>query len=358
MARFAGCTVHTAAAIVLYAIITAMPLKAAPLPALGADTSRISVSGLSSGGYMAGQFQVAYSKLVIGSGIVAGGPYACAYAPGAEAQAVWLSALTMNALRAQGQCMADSGTFFSAIPTALELLGRAKTLEKAGKIDALANLHNHKVYLFWGGRDDRVVQGVVTRAVDFYQRAGVPTDNISFVTLPTAAHAFVTDELGLACGTKGSPYLNDCDYDQAGAILTRIHGPLKPAGLEVESSFVSFDQTPYSSAGTDAMLADTGMAYIPANCRKNEGCGVHVAFHGCEQGGDAFTTFVKNAGYARWAESNRLIVLFPRVRTGRLNPKGCWDWWGYTGPQFLERDAPQMLAVRQMIDQLVAAPRS
>jgi poly(3-hydroxybutyrate) depolymerase len=82
---------------------------------------------------------------------------------------------------------------------------------------------------------------------------------------------------------------------------------------------------------------------------------VHVVFHGCKQGLAAVEEqFVKGSGYARWAESNRLIVLFPQVRSGDLNPNGCWDWWGYSGPRFLEQGAPQMLGVKRMIDQLAA----
>ena len=44
------------------------------LPALGADAGRISVSGFSSGGFMAVQYDVAFSASTIGVGVVAGGP--------------------------------------------------------------------------------------------------------------------------------------------------------------------------------------------------------------------------------------------------------------------------------------------
>ena len=47
-----------------------------PLPALTIDLSRTSVSGLSSGAYMAGQFHVAFSSTLAGAGIVAGAPMA------------------------------------------------------------------------------------------------------------------------------------------------------------------------------------------------------------------------------------------------------------------------------------------
>ena len=38
------------------------------------------------------------------------------------------------------------------------------------------------------------------------------------------------------------------------------------------------------------------------------------------------------------------------------NPLGCWDWWGYSGSDYLTRAGPQIKAVRAMIDRL-AAPR-
>jgi poly(3-hydroxybutyrate) depolymerase len=42
------------------------------------DPAQISVSGISSGGFMAHQFHVAHSQHIMGAGIVAGGPYYCA----------------------------------------------------------------------------------------------------------------------------------------------------------------------------------------------------------------------------------------------------------------------------------------
>ncbi len=47
------------------------------LPALEAKSDATSVSGISSGAYMAGQFQMAHSREVVGAGIIAGGPYGC-----------------------------------------------------------------------------------------------------------------------------------------------------------------------------------------------------------------------------------------------------------------------------------------
>ena len=44
---------------------------------MGAETDTVTVSGMSSGGFMATQMYVIYSELFQGAGIVAGGPYYC-----------------------------------------------------------------------------------------------------------------------------------------------------------------------------------------------------------------------------------------------------------------------------------------
>src|SRR3954451_21625177 len=48
------------------------------LPSFNVDLGQTTVSGLSSGGYMAIQFHIAFSETVRGAGIVAAGPYFCA----------------------------------------------------------------------------------------------------------------------------------------------------------------------------------------------------------------------------------------------------------------------------------------
>jgi poly(3-hydroxybutyrate) depolymerase len=71
---------------------------------------------------------------------------------------------------------------------------------------------------------------------------------------------------------------------------------------------------------------------------------------------------VQHAGYKRWADTNRLIVLYPQTtaRTGLdglpanyvFNPYGCWGWWGYTGPSYHTRDGAQIRAVMAMLTRL------
>ena len=342
----------------LAAAIAACPASAQTLPALGADLTRTTVSGLSSGAYMAGQFQIAYSRLVTGAGIVAGGPYGCAHTPGSELNPFWLVVLGWNVYRAQNQCMED-GLFFSSVPDPGTMADYAERLAGDGRIDPLGALRGDKLYIFSSRKDDTVERGVVEAAVAFYKKAGVPEANISFVTNDKAAHSFLTESEGPQCGTTGPPFLNDCDYDQAKAILQQLYGTLQPARPAGDANFLRFKQASFHAGLNGADFNEDGMAYIPADCRTHSGCAVHVVFHGCKQGlsaADVGETFVRGSGYARWAEANRLIVLFPQVRPGDGNPNGCWDWWGYSGPHFLERDAPQMVGVKHMIDRLAATP--
>jgi hypothetical protein len=63
--------------------------------------------------------------------------------------------------------------------------------------------------------------------------------------------------------------------------------------------------------------------------------------------------FVEGSGFARWADTNKFVVLFPQVSASLIkNPKGCWDWWGYSGSDYLTKDAPQIAAIWSMVDRL------
>jgi hypothetical protein len=51
-----------------------------------------------------------------------------------------------------------------------------------------------------------------------------------------------------------------------------------------------------------------------------------------------------------------LVILFPQVSASVLNPKGCWDWWGYTGNDYLTKNAPQIAAIWRMVERLATSP--
>jgi poly(3-hydroxybutyrate) depolymerase len=64
------------------------------------------------------------------------------------------------------------------------------------------------------------------------------------------------------------------------------------------------------------------------------------------------STFVEHAGYNQVAEVNDIIVLYPQTHSNRLNPNGCFDWWGYTSPAYASKMGPQMAAVKAMVDRV------
>lgn len=321
------------------------------LPKLNIDASQTTVSGISSGAYMAGQFQIAYSSLVKGAAIVAGGPYSCATAT----QAIGVP----SAVLAMERCMNPR----MGLPDIAVLKKTAQDIEKMNDIDPLSNLAGSRIYLFNGANDKTVFRPVTDRADELYRAFGTPDKNIEYVRHPKAAHAYITDGYGKACdfspGENGTSfYLNDCKYDQAGAVLQHLVGGMKiPNAPAAAKPAVEFDQTPYIGEPSRTGMADKGFVYIPEACAAGQPCRLHVAFHGCKMAVDLIgNVFAEHSGYNRWADVNNVVVLYPQIsyaaKKNSGNPKACWDWWGYTGYDFARKGGFQMKAVRQMIADL------
>jgi len=219
------------------------------LPALGAPIGATSVSGLSSGAYMAGQIQLAHAKDVVGAGLVAGGPFACAESAAGRLVPYWPTAVAQNAQKALHGCMlVDWGT-----PDPVELADRAKELASAGEIDSLADLAGDKIYLYSGNADHTVTRPVVEAAKALYRELGVPEKNIALVE-GEGGHGFLTEAAGEACALTDKPYVNDCDYDQAKAILQWIYGPLAAPSAASGGRFIIFDQSAYADPGDGLAL--------------------------------------------------------------------------------------------------------
>jgi hypothetical protein len=205
------------------------------LPALGAAIGATSASGLSSGAYMAGQIQLAHAKDVVGAGLVAGGPFACAESAAGRLMPYWPTAVVQNAQKALYGCMlVDWGT-----PDPVALADRAKELASAGAIGSLADLAADKIYLYSGNADRTVTRPVVEAAKGLYRELGVPEQNIALVE-GEGGHGFLTEDEGEACALTDKPYVNDCDYDQAKAILEWIYGPLAAPAAAASGRFVNF----------------------------------------------------------------------------------------------------------------------
>jgi len=351
------------------------------LPALGLQRDAVTVSGLSSGAYMAGQFQVAYSASLSGAAVLAGGPYGCSR--GSVSAAMFNCScpaeqnFLLSAMKAMGAgCQVFNPDVYLAFS---EKAVKGNTSAQA--IDGTFHLKNHRIWLFSGGQDHVVDAQLVKAAEKFYQRLGVPAAQVHHEANPEAGHGFPSPLATQACSLTHTPFLTQCNVDAAGELLKWLYPstPAMQAGTADAGALKQFKQTTYDDPTVFSSLDSTGWVYVPKACEQpGARCRLHVAFHGCEQGqsfvqdGQKFgLQFVKEAGYNRWAEAGRIVVLYPQVKPStkggffnpyQFNPKGCWDFWGYTekfaalnpgAPNFAKQSAPQMKAVKAMMDDLL-----
>jgi poly(3-hydroxybutyrate) depolymerase len=293
-----------------------------------AQARLFTVSGISSGAAMSVQLHVAYSADCEGAGIIAGPPYYCAQGSSTLATTACMSTPAINV---------DNLATYAA--------GKAAQ----GKIDALENLKEDKVFLYSGTLDTVVLQPVVRQTKAFYERF-IPSSQIKSVFTKPSEHTFPTEAWGNACVLLLEPYIGFCLYDVVADIFQQLYDALQPKGSAKDSNLYSFSQAEYVSG---ASMAETGYIYIPDSCH-NTDCRVHVALHGCGQTTSVIgLVFVKHSGYNDWAESNSIIVLYPQAAVTLLtNPTGCWDWWGYTGADYADKSGQQMQAIYSMVQSL------
>lgn len=311
--------------------------SAIQLPALGANSKDVTVSGISAGAFMATQLQVAYSSTFSGVGSIAGGPWNCSRG---------------NVFRALGECTKDPDNL-----VAQSLIDDASQAAAAGDIDPIQGLQSIKVYLFNSPNDSVVKSALLSKTKEFYS-AFVPSASIKTESSVITEHTFPTLDYGGDCAKVASPYLGKCGFDGAGEILKHISSPRAMARVtSVRSSLRPFDQTEFDTSYEAANLADQGWIYVPATCQQaGASCSVHVALHGCQQGTEKVDQeFVTHAGYNEWAEGSQMIVIYPQTRARWDNPKGCFDWFGYTGSNYALKSGPQMKAIKAMVDRILSA---
>ena len=319
---------------------------ASALPALDVDKTKISISGLSSGAFMANQMGYAYASTFMGVGVFAGGPYMCAGHNNYTA------------------CMYNASISASQLST----MQGDITSWSGSSNDPVSAVAAQKVFLWVGSSDTTVGPNPMNAVKTQYTNNGVPAANLSWNQLSGAAHTFPTDFAGSgdnACGTAASPYISNCGYDGAGAMLKQFYGTLNARNdAPAAGNYLQFDQTPYT-AGNPGM-ASTGWIYVPASCAAGAQCKLHVALHGCLQNyATVGADFLQNTGYTRWADTNAIIVLFPQTQvdntshstsaSGSLaNPNGCWDWIGWYGSTFARKAGVQMTALKAMVDHVAS----
>lgn len=296
-----------------------------------AASAKVTVSGLSSGAYMAQQFHTAFSATVSGVGVLAGGPYFCA------------QGTVVNGLN---RCMKTS----MGVPKAEDSLKEAIKLEKIGAIDSLQNMRSARIYLFSGTLDETVLPAVTNVLHQSYQNWGVK--ELLYENNLRVGHAFPTEDFGNPCEVVSqAPWISKCGRDVAGEMLSHIMGPLQPKVSARANRIFKFFQPSLPKSG----LHKEGFAYVPEGCeKKKSSCDIHVAFHGCHQSvTEVQDKFMTKTGYNEWAQANKFIVLYPQIQRDQItNPNGCWDWWGYTSKDYHTKNGVQMKAIMEVVGKL------
>jgi hypothetical protein len=366
---------------------------------LDIEKTEISVSGVSAGGWMAHQLHIIHASNIKGAAIVAAGPYHCAGSPSFTcnwAPYGWF--WPHDTCQATHICSSFARNYFGfphyyfGPPDHEDSLSSSEKEAERGTIDPIGGLKGDRVWLFTGESDRMVPQEVVEQLRQYYEalfaHADVqnPPGSIAYVDDQDVEHSMVIHVPGSPednrCLEFSQPYINDCDFDAAGRLLSHIHQPSSPDepglvrpqhGDWKADNLLEFDQTGFFNLdGESISMHAIGHLYVPEACQNGASCRLHVALHGCDQHQEAVESdecvergecpalfFFKDAGYNEWAEKNNIVVLYPQntpwggAAAAAKNPHSCWDWWGYSDGDYFRRSGKQIRAIAGMINALV-----
>lgn len=323
------------------------------------DPKQTTVSGLSSGAFMAVQLQVINSKTISGAGVIAGGPYRCA---AGQYIRPWLDLTGMYAMLSV--CTHTYPAIWGRHPSPdlAFSIHETERLAAAGLIDDPSNMAKQRVWMFSGAKDLLVPSQVMDSLQNYYQHF-MPATQISYVKSEQASHGMITDNYGGACKLTLPPFINDCDFDAAGALLQQIYSKLQAkTAAQLNHLYTVDQQVFFDKTDPSVSMHQNAHIYIPSTCAQGQTCKLHIALHGCGQTEDLIgDMFYTKAGYNNWAESNRIVVLYPQAKVwlgssfslnAQRNFQACWDWWGYSGEHYADKQGKQIRALSQMIEVL------
>ena len=325
----------TKRSLILASFLSFLARAEAPLEQLNLHTEQVTISGLSSGAYMAGQYHLAHAEHVSGVAMLAGGPYYCAQG---------------NLSQAIAACLHKQDA-----PIHLDTINRTiDDYQARGLLASDSAIKDSKIWIFHGDKDETVGRHVAEHLVKQYQQ-WFKKDNMTVIFDDKASHHFPTMSEGHACDISVSPFVGACQFDAAGALLTTTVGQLNAPSTSAQGEVYPIKQ--HKLGGNSAKsIAKNGYVYIPDVCLDGEPCSLHVSFHGCKQNAKTIgMQYIEDTGLNRWADTNRMVVLYPQTKNSLalpFNPYGCWDWWGYTDYQYATREGQQIKAIHTIIQAL------
>jgi hypothetical protein len=173
-------------------------------------------------------------------------------------------------------------------------------------------------------------------------------------------------------------------------------------------SFVNTINPEKDWVSPEASIAAYGYLYANEKCLNNpESCQLHIALHGCKMT-DSYNEdfqkkyesqvlnykivsinsvkklqslysinfpfienktnnygllkFVLDSGYIDYAEENDLMILFPQTWISKesfpYNPKGCWDWYGWTGDNYATNQGVEAKWLMKYIKSISKNPKA
>lgn len=319
--------------------------KPGRLETYNVDSKKISIFGFSSGAFFTVQFHVAHSSILMGAGVSAGAPYYC---------------IRGNLLDFP-EC-----SFYPDALNVTELVDITHQNAKSKSIDSVDGMKGDRIMLVLGQHDKLVWPGMGPKLVEYYSHF-IDGKDIRTQFNIGGDHAMFTNGQGAKCDHFGKPFISDCGYSTAFNTLHHIYGDIaqpNPLTKMKDENLLEFDQREFS--GIQAGLGDVGYVYVPTACKDSKVmCRLHIALHGCLMYRSNFLhdwitepipPFVKIGGFNELAELNNIIVLYPQTRPTIPNPLGCFDAYGYTGPDYAIKKGPQIMAVKAMLDRVADLP--
>ena len=371
----------------------------------------VTVSGVSSGAYMAGQLAVAYSATIKGAAMIAGGPYFCAQ----NLPPSHISTIKFI-------CMNGGTIPFDIQPYITETDARAK----AGDIDPTANIKKQKIFIFNSANDVIINPGLGYLSklyfdhygaevkaynalwqldplyINYVVAHGMPSTNSLYDDFydgadrlfPCApANSQLSPWFPVQIERGNDPWIYHCPYPNENAItedgfpmakylLEQLYSRLK-AGVPPKGTIETISQLRYTPFKSLAELQAKGIGenaylYIPSGCTDGKTCRLHIALHGCQQfpewqftykEGSAHpgttrsfgSLFYRGAGYNEVAEANNIAILYPQAhnigsKKSDINPYGCWEFWAFFDEDvnnYYTKSGTQMQMIMNMVDELV-----
>ncbi|MEZ0393269.1 MAG: hypothetical protein ACAH59_13700 [Pseudobdellovibrionaceae bacterium] len=388
------------------------------------------VSGISSGAFMASQLGVIYSDQVSGVGSVAGGFYYCAQNHFQErfqqAKILNISFLSLFQARVKNENIFSwnldgpigldpKNPIYQSVGICMREPEKSvirfdvmKKNQDERRIADLSNLRNQKVFIYQGKSDSVVRPAMLAKMKEFYQALQIPDSQVKIVE-GRGGHNFPTDQEGLdSCFSQSVPYVASCKNNLAGDLLSHL---LNDSNLlrsqNQNENLKNLHLVTQTMGGSQKPKSLASYGYLAASpeCLSNPGqCRLHVAFHGCamsdsfDQAFDErysqvaklgylqmrnreeslpFSTlpyieqrelkfgllrFVMQSGYLDYVKDNHLMVLFPQtwITEGNypMNPKGCWDWFGWTGSEYATNQGQEPQWLIRWIQQMQQNPKA